>query len=588
MVPAVEGTSLSSLTYLASEPPLNPNDPRLRYASIVLYIARVPGSKDVFLTPLKPLQKIVTASDVENCLYYLHAHTPADESLVNPPEVETPQPVQHVLDPVQESERQSPVLPTPDSARNTGVKRKALPPVASATTRQNVTSSNHHPLPPVPPYPEEDQSWLNPHGPSQFPVAPSQPPPPVHSQHAPYLSNSNPFRDNPVPYKTNADLYRERAAAARKAPQVQPFLPSQMEQSLNPFEEDEPPPLPPRRSTTDLKNEEFLKSTQAVTQLTLIRRHPATGEQWNVADITDPTVYETDTNTSHQARKSGQPLYIDMKTPGYFKFNPKKSTSFTRRLWMEGSLFETSHKSDHGRYQSRESLDEDANGYLMRLHRKSRQDLRDPVMHRLSVENSQKRSRNRGYTFTSPWNGRCEFAPANGGTSLKCRHVLPSTGLVVEPAVPATISELRFNLPSTNTVTSTRPKSSSSSTHRSIFHLHRKSIGSQDSGSTSSLTLPDSHHRRGQSDHGPERNGLGGFLDRQRSPERQLAGAGHSSEGNDSKFDLSLGQELAGGGMAGKHVKLGKLIVEFEGLKMLDLVVASNMALWWRAYEKTL
>lgn len=45
MVPAVEGTSLSSLTYLASEPPLNPNDARLRYASIVLYIARVPGSK---------------------------------------------------------------------------------------------------------------------------------------------------------------------------------------------------------------------------------------------------------------------------------------------------------------------------------------------------------------------------------------------------------------------------------------------------------------------------------------------------------------------------------------------------------------
>jgi hypothetical protein len=40
--------------------------------------------------------------------------------------------------------------------------------------------------------------------------------------------------------------------------------------------------------------------------------------------------------------------------------------------------------------------------------------------------------------------------------------------------------------------------------------------------------------------------------------------------------------------MAGKQIKLGKLIVEFEGLKMLDLVVAANMALWWRAYEKTL
>ncbi|KAE9987710.1 hypothetical protein EG328_001943 [Venturia inaequalis] len=555
MVSAVEGTSLSSLTHLASDPPLHPNDPRLRYASIVLYIARVPGSKDVFLTPLKPLQKIVTASDVENCLYYLHAHTPADESLVNPPEVETPQPV---LEPIQDLQWQPPVIPTLEPARNSGVKRKALPTMASATPRQVVASLNHHPLPPVPPvppYPEEDP---------------------------------NPFEANSVPYKTNADLYRERTEAARKAQRVQPAPPAQVEPSSNSFEEEERPPLPPRRPTTDLKNEEFLKPTQAVTQLTLIRRHPATGEQWNVADITDPTVYEIDTNTSHQTRKPGQPLYIDMKTPGYFKFDPKQSKSFNRRLWLEGSLFETSHRSDHGRYQSRESLDEDANGYLKRLHRESRQDLREPVMHRLSVENSQRRSRNRGYTFTSPWNGRCEFAPANGGTSLKCRHVLPSSGLVVEPAVPATVSELRFNLPSTNAATSTRPKSSSSSTHRSIFHLHRKSIGSHDSSSTCSLALPESHHRRGQSDQGPERDWLGGFPDGQGSPERQVGGAGRNSEGNGSKLDLSLGQELAGGGMAGKQVKLGKLIVEFEGLKMLDLVVASNMALWWRAYEKTL
>lgn len=233
-------------------------------------------------------------------------------------------------------------------------------------------------------------------------------------------------------------------------------------------------------------------------------------------------------------------------------------------------------------------MDKDANGYLQRLHRESRQDLRDPVMHRLSVENYQKRSRNRGYTFTSPWNGRCEFAPANGGTSLKCRHVLSSAGLVVEPVLPATVSELRFNLPSTSSAALMRPKSSSSSTHRSIFHLHRKSIGSHDIGSTSSLALPESQHRRGQSDQGPGRDGWsggrdgsGGFLDRQRSPERH-------DPGNTSKLDLSLGQELAGGGMGGKQVKLGKLIVEFEGLKMLDLVVASNMALWWRAYEKTL
>lgn len=56
--------------------------------------------------------------------------------------------------------------------------------------------------------------------------------------------------------------------------------------------------------------------------------------------------------------------------------------------------------------------------------------------------------------------------------------------------------------------------------------------------------------------------------------------------GEEDRLDLSLGQELAGGGFAGKRAKLGKLIVEAEGCKMLDLLVAANMAVWWRAWDK--
>jgi hypothetical protein len=52
-------------------------------------------------------------------------------------------------------------------------------------------------------------------------------------------------------------------------------------------------------------------------------------------------------------------------------------------------------------------------------------------------------------------------------------------------------------------------------------------------------------------------------------------------------LDLSLGQEFAGGGFAGKQAKLGKIILDDEGLKMMDLLVAANLALWWRAYEKS-
>jgi hypothetical protein len=52
------------------------------------------------------------------------------------------------------------------------------------------------------------------------------------------------------------------------------------------------------------------------------------------------------------------------------------------------------------------------------------------------------------------------------------------------------------------------------------------------------------------------------------------------------RLDLSLGQEFAGGGFGGKQAKLGKIIIEDEGFKMMDLLVAANLGLWWRAYEK--
>ena len=48
--------------------------------------------------------------------------------------------------------------------------------------------------------------------------------------------------------------------------------------------------------------------------------------------------------------------------------------------------------------------------------------------------------------------------------------------------------------------------------------------------------------------------------------------------------DLSLGREKAGGGRAGGRAKLGKLIVFGEGIKMLDLVVAGNMGVWWEGW----
>lgn len=50
------------------------------------------------------------------------------------------------------------------------------------------------------------------------------------------------------------------------------------------------------------------------------------------------------------------------------------------------------------------------------------------------------------------------------------------------------------------------------------------------------------------------------------------------------RLDFTLARERAGGGMRGKSAKLGKLVVEDEGIKMLDLVVAACMGVWWRGY----
>lgn len=51
------------------------------------------------------------------------------------------------------------------------------------------------------------------------------------------------------------------------------------------------------------------------------------------------------------------------------------------------------------------------------------------------------------------------------------------------------------------------------------------------------------------------------------------------------RLDLSLGQEHLGGGFRGQQAKLGKLLIFGDGSKMLDLIVAANIAMFWRAWK---
>ena len=128
----------------------------------------------------------------------------------------------------------------------------------------------------------------------------------------------------------------------------------------------------------------------------------------------------------------------------------------------------------------------------------------------------------------------------------QCKHGLPSANNGLGSSTLATVSELRFNLPALSVFT---PTPGEDGTKRSSYFTRPRARRDQSKSSV----------------HDHDMFGLARTLER---------------------ADLSLGQEYAGGGFGGKHAKLGKLIIEDEGLKMMDLLVAANMALWWRAYEK--
>ncbi|KAF2819772.1 hypothetical protein CC86DRAFT_128042 [Ophiobolus disseminans] len=524
---AIEARSLSSLTALASNPPAYPRNPtHVRHEPLVLYIARVPGSKDVFLSPMKPREKVVTAEDITSSLYFLHVEQPEDANLVAPPEFQD-------LD--YAGQRQ----PTSNAPPMPAVQRKA---VAGAPTG-----------------------------------------PPTRKPLSGTLEPIKDFGNRQNVVARNYSTRPETLAPNYNPPQ--PLAPSQYQgenQRLAPS---------PRRSPE--------RSRQTGTSLTLIRRDPASGAQWNVARIEDPPVLEVSSSTFNDMgakRSVGAPMYIDITNPGYSKFLHSDETgrpplpsrpsdlsersfqtggapslaqvpisymagqssdpqnTFRRRLWMEGSQYVNGgfghRKNNSNDYNSRRP---DSRGsYDARAERASVDARSAPPPAFLTNEKqtystiqvSDRQTSFRGYVFTSPWNGRCEFITGAGGGSLKCRHIVP--GLQGAPPAAALVSELRFNLPSGSA--SSTPRGEETSKRSSFFHRGRHSRN----GSSVSINRDD------------------------------VEGARTSMD----RLDLSLGQEFAGGGFGGKQAKLGKIILEDEGLKMMDLLVATNLALWWRAYEK--
>ncbi|KAI1057117.1 hypothetical protein LB507_002268 [Fusarium sp. FIESC RH6] len=568
----MEAKSLTALNTLAGNPPQYPINPaQERQDPLVLYISRVPGTRDVILSPFKPQLKNVTAEDVASCLYYVHYEAPSleraggaplardeghrsssDESssarnIKRKPVPGGARPLTPPADllPIPSEEQ----LSVPDPTRKRGLSvNSAFDPRQQASTRYAHEPEEQSPV--LPPRPTNIPQIQTPESISRGSGSISRKPvgPRTLSSDAPGSENQHPPPQVPKPYPTAADFERmlptERKRTNRKSNSRSPS---------------------PRKS---------YEGKQPFT-LALIRRDPSTGNQWNVGHISSfqteaPPPEQDDVNplfapvppVAQPLNSANPPINVSIETLGYGKFRGMP----TRRSFDAGPGEDTTQPKVGGVVLSRqiamtyakswttnwrEMLQDGAgrgHGRQGSVGSVDSVDASSPVEPTISM-NPGPGLRPRGYIFTSPWNGRCEFRTGAAGRSLRCYHILHDNtnnplADISQGQIPPmggggmAMSELRFNLPTAELFKSPEV---------------REEVKTQLQGHFNKLLRRDEK------------------LD----------------DGMVSPFDLNLGKEKAGGGNRGKRAKLGKLIIYPDGLKMLDLLVSANMGLWWQVWEKS-
>ena len=641
----IEAGSLSSLTTLAANPPQYPRNPTEQERSpLILYIARVPGSKgrfvqilgwtskssltnlDVFLSPLKPRQRIVSAQDVESSLYYVHIDRPEDELLLQREKVTA----RNVEEDRLLNANEAPDLPPrPPPAIDDNSLERTLPrrpvPGNSHGTMEQACSTLPERFPPAPrastlsesdptikdktlgrkpvgsytvalPYPNGMNSRLD-VDPSLLQPKPltgcSLPPmparnagvfrvPAVNARHALQLPST--MQELPPALPPRHRQWKSKITlpqTGRQAPLYrgdQLHIPSGANPGLARALEAAPRPSPPPRSRSyfsQYAGGDFRSS------ITLIRRDPTSGAQWNVAKISDPPVTEVSSEMAQSRtpkeryKEMGAPMFVKIMTPGYTKFNDvpassnssqrDTSTTFECRMYLEGSR-NANHRYPHRKSSSHGSVPQDTyHSDSTSLH---------PDMTERPPDS---RPTDKGYAFFSPWGGKCQFSTGGAGRSVTCRHSVPGPNPSV-PSTAAIVSELRFNLPPASMVNSTTDRVTKRASAMATLgrptnvpRFHSEYSTSSTSSVPASSAVP-----------------ISPILAHMAADDLH---SGRSSVdldvmGSLARLDLSLGQERAGGGFSGKQAKLGKLILWDEGLKMMDLLVAANMALWWRAYDR--
>lgn len=459
---------------------------------------------------------------------------------------------------------------TPDSASSSKMNLAAPMPETRARGVSMTSQDGWHPerssaLATEPYIPPSDSDELS----RPRPVPPGLHPPPTRKPVGPRaMVPSMAVSDSAPTTASDGRLRSDSAASAMR--ELRDTRPSYTSRS----------PSPRKRSVASvLSGEPFA--------LTLIRRDPATGSQWNVGRVTsrqlEPAAGEEEQDTSavkassppDGVSTSSPPININIENSGYAKFRPLPKR---RSLEAAGLTALAANATDdvgtvpdigvfHRQLQMgyTKSLMSDLKDKFQRLEKQinkkthnrndsdSSQELKEQTM---TAGQPGPGMKPRGYTFTSPWDGKCDFRTGNGGRSVRCFHtphdnqgptynqLLEEQGINLPRPSATALSDLRFNLPATEL----------------LVHDHHDSANGESKliGHFAKLLRPHGHD--GEED---------------------------LQDDTVSPFETNIGGERAGGGNRGNRAKLGKLIIYNEGMKMLDLLVAANVGVWWGAWERS-
>ncbi|KAL3706062.1 hypothetical protein TMatcc_007071 [Talaromyces marneffei ATCC 18224] len=534
----VEARSLSSITSIAANPPAYPRNPtQAKLDRVELYIVKVPGSKDVVLTPLKPPTKsIISIEAINSSLYYLHVATEEDEDLLRSIESEQRE---HPHDAPAASR-----LPRETLSRLNDCHRK---PVAG----QEPTTIP--PPPPPPPHREgvsDDQA--------QSVNDDNTPRIPRKSVHDSCSANTQP-KQNPI---SRDFTIARRPVSSGNATLVTPT--STEPNTGQGFSYDGPPPSIENIRPNQSNVQEHLSPGDILTnqnlgspfRITLIRRDAASGNQWNVATISS-------------SREDKGIIHAEISNPGYGKFmnNVRLSTnamgqSATSTAGEGQNAAEVlklmAQNMMHDEYTSSKIFYRDITPVK---HDHQSHSLSEVLFNRHSgsadtpkISQYVSSKVNRGYySFKSPWGGTCSFVASVNGGSLKCKHLIPGPAMSAEAGVSGsgqnpevTVSELRYNIPFA-LEQSFRPSS--------ILNMNgnSNSLGEKGKGKRAALSQLITTNIQKVQQHARSRSQGGAhtpmFSTTRGSGDEQSPASAAPADDED-RLDFSLAREHGGGGMS--------------------------------------